>query len=81
MSENVAPPAAADSMPVLVDLGKKKKKAIKRLRRGEGALMTDIAHEIEQLKAAGTVGASVQPIIVVVKEKPARRRGFLRMSR
>ncbi len=79
MSETRTTAEADEPSPVVVDLGKKKKKAIKRLRRGEGRLVADVARVIDELKSAGTVGASAQPIIVVVKEKASRRRrGLLR---
>lgn len=59
--------------PVIVDLGKKKKKAIKRLRRGEGSLMTRVNELLAQLRSAGTVSSSAQPVIVLVKQRSRRR--------
>tara|TARA_B100000959_G_C14880677_1_gene582405 strand:+ start:282 stop:518 length:237 start_codon:yes stop_codon:yes gene_type:complete len=55
--------------PVIIDLGKKKKKQIKKLRSGEGRLISTINETIEVLQADGTVNKNAQPIIVVVREK------------
>jgi siroheme synthase len=63
--------------PVFIDLGKKKKKAVKRLRNGRGSLVGRIQATIEDLRNAGTISATAQPVIVVVREK--RKNKGLRM--
>ena len=55
--------------PVIIDLGKKKKKQIKKLRSGEGRLMATINETLEVLQAEGTVDKNAQPVIVVVRQK------------
>ena len=52
-----------------LDLGKKRRKQIKQLRQGEGALMDEINGCIEELRLAGTVSAAAQPIVIVVQQK------------
>jgi hypothetical protein len=60
--------------PVLVDLGRKSRKQIKRLRKGEGKLWVDVATTIEQLKADGIIAASATaPVVVVVVERKAKK--------
>jgi uncharacterized protein DUF6200 len=59
----------AASGPLVVDLGKKRRKLIKRLRKGEGKLMDEINHLVEELKTAGSISASTQPLVVVVRQK------------
>ncbi len=63
--------AAAKSTrdPVVVDLGSKRRKQIKRLRRGQGPLMDQINEVLNELKTAGTLSGTVQPVIVVVRER------------
>ena len=63
------------SATVVVDLGSRSRKAIKKLRQGDGRLLEDAHKLINQLKADHTVADSAQAVIVVVKEK-RRRRGL-----
>ena len=69
-------PATAKS-PVIVDLGKKRRKAVKRLRRGSGKLMDEVNATLQELKNAGTIGAASQPVIVVVRERRRLTRNIL----
>lgn len=55
--------------PVILDLGKRKRKRVKQLRKGAGPLMADVMDSVDQLKAAGQVDGSAQTIVVVVREK------------
>jgi Family of unknown function (DUF6200) len=60
--------------PVVIDLGKKRRKQVRDLRRGKsGKLLDQVQEALEVLQAGGTVAADAQPIIVVVRER--RRRG------
>lgn len=59
--------------PVIVDLGKKRRKLVKKLRNGSGKLMDEVNGTLLELKNAGTISASAQPVIVIVREK--RREG------
>ncbi len=54
---------------IILDLGKKKRKDIKRLRKGRGKLLDRVEDHLDELRTAGAVSDSVQPIIVVVAEK------------
>jgi hypothetical protein len=76
-SETGAPNAttkhAAD--PVVIDLGKHRKKRIKELRKGRpGKLMDEVMNALEALREDGTVAKNAQPIIVVVRQRrPSQR--------
>jgi hypothetical protein len=59
----------AASGPIVVDLGTKRRKLIKRLRKGEGKLMDEINHLVEELRTTGSISASTQPLVVVVRQK------------
>lgn len=61
--------SAGKPAPVLVDLGKKSSKLVKRLRKGKGKLMDSVAATVQELQAAGQIGANAQPVIIVVTEK------------
>lgn len=64
---------AAASAPIVVDVGKKRRKQIRRLRKGQGKLMMEINHLVEELRMAGSISASSQPVIVVVRQKRRTR--------
>ena len=67
-----APPskttATADA-PIVLDLGSKSRKQIRRLCKGEGKLMDRITQVLDDLKDQGTISGSAQPVIIVVKER------------
>jgi hypothetical protein len=54
---------------VVVDLGFKKAKLLKQLRKGKGKLINDVKQCINELAATGVVSGAVQPVIVVVSER------------
>ena len=68
-----AKPSAVGPSPIVADLGRRGRKAIKKLRKGEGPLLDDAQKVIEQLRADRTISGGAQPVIVIVKE---RRRGM-----
>ena len=55
--------------PVVVDLGIKKAKLLKQLRKGKGKLINDVNQCISELAATGVVSGAVQPVIVVASER------------
>jgi hypothetical protein len=63
---------AAES-PVVVELGRKKAKAIKGLRRGEGPLTGEVMQLLEKLRAEGAIEKGATPVVIVVKQKPNYR--------
>lgn len=67
--------AAADNSPIIVDMGEKKRKDIRRLRKGkDGKLMHRLEETIEHLKESGAIRSTVQPIVIVVQERRRTRR-------
>jgi len=73
-----AAPASADILaPVIVPLGKKKKKAIKRLKRGEGSAMDEVMDVIEQVQAnlgEQASGKVILPVVVIYRKKERKLR-------
>jgi hypothetical protein len=53
----------------VVDLGEHTRRAIKKLRRGEGRLMDKVEDAILSLREEGILGASSQAVVVVVREE------------
>ena len=58
--------------PVIIDMGKQRRKRIKNLRRGTGRLADEISGCVDELKAAGTLSSSAQTVVIVVREKRRR---------
>jgi hypothetical protein len=73
-------PVAADEppmVPIVIDLGKTKKKRIKDLKRGHGRLMAELATVIDEVRgnlgeAAG--GQQLVPVVIIYKEKRKRKK-------
>jgi hypothetical protein len=63
---------AVAKAPVIVDLGKHRRKRIKDLRRGTGRLADEVNGCVEELKAAGTLSPTAQTVVVVVRQKRRR---------
>jgi hypothetical protein len=56
---------------VVVDLGEAQSNVeVKRLRRGKGKLFQHVERIVSDLVEAGTVKASAQPVVIVVREVP-----------
>jgi hypothetical protein len=69
----VAKTEKAGPVPVIISLGRKSKKSIKAMGEGHGSLLEEVSATIKDLKSNGTIAASAQPIIVVVKQKEPKR--------
>ena len=54
---------------VVIDMGKKSRKKVKKLRRGRGPLLEEVNDTITELQAEGKLEAGVAPVIVVVRGK------------
>jgi hypothetical protein len=75
MSDAKAP--AAGTPPVVADLGRRGRKAIKMLRKGEGPLLLDAESLLAQLREDKAITGGAQPVIVIVKERRRRFGMFL----
>ena len=70
--------------PVIIDLGSRKKKAIKRLKNGRGKLMGEVALAIEQVRSGWSEGdqnSNNVPVVVIYKKKKKKgKKGGASMS-
>jgi cellobiose-specific phosphotransferase system component IIA len=67
---------ATSADPVVIDLGKVKKKAVKALKQGRGPLIEEIDDVISQVReslAEAGVGQTILPVIVLYREKPKKK--------
>ena len=63
------PPATEIKAPIIIDLGKQRRKRVKDLRRGTGRLADEVNDCILELQAAGTLSLTAQPVVIVVQQK------------
>ncbi len=61
--------ASSANSPVIIDLGRRKRKQVKKLRRGEGKLLDDVHGAVAELRTTGTLSSDAQPVIIIVREK------------
>lgn len=65
--------------PIIVSLGKKKRKTIKRLKRGKGPAMDEVMDVLDQVQA--TLGAQAEgkvlvPVVMIYQRKQRRFRSL-----
>lgn len=66
----------ATTEPIVIDMGKKNRKQVRKLSKGgSGRLMEKVSEAIEHLRENGALNAKAQPIVVIVEER-RRRRGM-----
>jgi len=64
------------TQPIVVDLGKVKKKRIRQLKRGRGPLVLDVQDVVNEVSASlgdEVAGKQLVPVVVLYRKK--RRRG------
>jgi hypothetical protein len=60
--------------PVVIDLGKHRRKRVKALRRGTGPLAEEVNSALAELRMAGTVSSNAQTVVVIVRERRRRNK-------
>jgi len=68
--------------PIVLNVGKKKKRQVKDLKRGRGRLMDEVEQTLEDVRAG--LGPQAQdtefvPVILIFRQKPKRKRGLGRI--
>ena len=67
--------------PVVLDLGRTKRKLIRSLKKGEGELMEEVAAAVEAVRnnlGAEVEGKVLTPVVIIYERRVRRRRtGFL----
>ena len=61
---------------IVVDMGKKKRKLIRRLRKGRGKLMRDVNDLVDEMRDSGQLADDVQPLVIVVRQKRRKSKMF-----
>lgn len=70
--------AAPGRPPIVLDVGKKRRKAIKALKRGRGSVMADVEQIVEDVRAELGAGAAPQgkeivPLVLIYRQTRRRR--------
>lgn len=63
--------------PIVVDLGKTKRKRIKQLKRGQGRLVSEVSEAVARARAglgADADGKELVPVVVVYRKKDKKQR-------
>jgi hypothetical protein len=73
---------ASQAPPVVLDLGKTKKKFIRELKRGEGKLMEDVAEAVEAVRSnlSSEMDGKILVPVVIVYQRKTRKSGFMPFS-
>jgi hypothetical protein len=62
----------------VLDLGRRKKKAIRRLKDGEGQLAAEVSEAARSVAARhGSEGKEVLPVVLLYRKRARRKRGGL----
>lgn len=77
MAEETTTSTTEMTQPVIIDLGKQRRSALKELKKGEGKLWDEVFEVIDEVKdmlGADAEGKVLVPVIMLYQEKLGRRR-------
>lgn len=76
---NPSTKSAEDSQqPIIIDLGKKSRKRIRKLRKGKPSRLLDKVNEVlSEIREAGALSGPTQAVVVVVRERRKSKVGKL----
>jgi len=66
---------AAVAAPIIISLGKQRRKRIKQLKRSRGVLMDEVMQTLSQVNGqlgAEAAGKVLVPVVLIYREKPKR---------
>lgn len=64
--------------PIIIDLGKKSRKRIRKLRKGKPSRLLDKVNEVlSEIREAGALSGPTQAVVVVVRERRKSKVGKL----
>lgn len=77
-SDRAARDDKGDHKAVVISLGKKRRKNVKRLIRGRGKLLGEVLDAVDDLRQAGTISGEAPPVVVVVERKRGKVKSWFR---
>jgi len=69
----VSPDTSDGPDPLIIDLGKQRRKDVKRLREGSGPLVEEVASCLRELRESGQITRDAQPVVIVVPERKKKK--------
>ena len=69
-------PKTDTKAPIIVDLGKQRRKKVKGLRSRTGRLADALNGCLEELRTAGTLTANSQTVVVIVRQRRRRNKSL-----
>lgn len=63
------------TQPIIIDLGKQRRKHLKRQKRGEGKLWEEVVDILDEVKLSlgeGADGKTLVPVIMIYRDKPRK---------
>lgn len=72
------------TVPIVIDMGKLRRKKLKELKKGEGALMLEVGDALNEVRdqlGEAVMGKQLVPVVLIYqkKAKKKKRRGGLRL--
>ena len=70
---------AQETAPIIIDLGNRRRKVIKELKRGSGKAMDEVEQALAEVRASlGAEGANkeIVPVVLIYRQKSRRKRGL-----
>jgi hypothetical protein len=67
------------TVPIIVDLGKKKRRSLKSLKRGRGRLVDEVEQAIGEVReglGAESENKEIVPIVIIYRKKQKRGKGL-----
>ena len=64
---------SAVNEPMIIDMGKRSRKAVRALRKGKGVLLHKIDDHLQRLSEIGEISADHQPVVIIVRPKSKRK--------
>ncbi|NVJ25489.1 MULTISPECIES: hypothetical protein [Myxococcus] len=65
------------SIPVVIDMGKQRRKKLKALKRGQGALMLEVGealNEVRERLGEEVLGKHLVPVVLIYQRQPKKKR-------
>lgn len=70
---------ASTNEPIVLDLGKKNRRQVRKLTRGKpGRLLNRVEEAIDHLRESGAIATDTQPVVIVIRQRSkskSKRRG------
>lgn len=74
---SIESPNTISSIPVVIDMGKQRRKKLKDLKRGRGALMLEVGEALNEVRdrlGDEVLGKQLVPVILIYRKQPKKKR-------